>query len=288
LIFAAITLLFCVPGANVERLDIAGIVLAGVRFELLVFFMAAAATYYAVLFALTAYVEGKSNLIARERDELDLLGVLNRSLERVSIAIEELTPILASKATRFDQGVWFKKLDELDQLINDGYIFVGRPPVLYYYGSKSEIESELTSLFNAHIANLRYGRHHQSVKEIDQSAYKEAVLEAGRKDFRNLIARGAVEGTQLSWESTRLSIERSVDALNEFCGEFRTSLESHAENLAAYREAISGALFEINILKSVRSIKFWAFEVAVVFLLYAIAIAHYLGRFFVWVPTLLI
>jgi hypothetical protein len=50
LIFAALTLLFCAPGANVSGLNVAGIALGGVSFELLLFFSAAASLYYGVLF----------------------------------------------------------------------------------------------------------------------------------------------------------------------------------------------------------------------------------------------
>jgi hypothetical protein len=283
LIFAALTLLFCVPGAHVDRLSFAGIDLSGVSFELLVFLMAAAATYYATLFGMTAYVEAKSNLIARDRNEEDIKATLERSLARVNAAVDGLGPLLQSSANKFDETDLRKRFDEIGRLLDDGKVVLAKPPILYQTGAVTEDSSELFNLLSSHVARTekKYGE----ARTLKLHELKDSALDALKADIPVLVTTAVTEMSRAAWRNLERSLEKATSAMEEFASEFRALLREHESALLAYREAISRALFEIKVLKTVRTARFWIFEVGVVSAVYLIATAHYVGRFFVWFPS---
>lgn len=283
LLFAAIVLIFCLPGANIQALSVAGVSLSGVSFEVLLFFLLSAATYYALLFGLKAYDEAKSNLIAIDSNENGLRRVLERSLDRHLAATQNLGPVLASYAARFDKEPALSELAEVRKIVSDGKIEVTLNEVAVPVIGMSKMSPSLFNLASVQMTALERKAAH--LKQLSLHELKAEIIEAAKEDFPRLVQIGAAHAVEQIWPNREKFLTVAIEKMSEFTTSFQRDLKNYEDNLSSYSAALNSALFEVRILKNVRAVRFWFLEVGVVALLFIVAVAHYVGRSHPWLPS---
>lgn len=283
LIFSVVTLLFCARGAHVGDLNVAGITLSGLSLHLLVFSVVAAAFYYTALFAMAAYVEGKTNFVSQENNEQELARILSQALDRLLLATQELQPTLQSYAARFESERLTGRLKEVDDIVASGKIEVRLNEVAVPVIGSARLSPSFFNLISGLVHNV--GQRLPASRALGLEQIRIDALAALKDDFPGLVEAGTRRAVQEQWTQRRVLLEEGINEMRTFAGEFKYAVSRHEANLNAYRHPLDGALFEINVLRSVRSFKFWVLEVGVVSLLFLIALAHYIGQYWAILPS---
>ncbi|KAF0180335.1 MAG: hypothetical protein IV086_18720 [Hyphomonadaceae bacterium] len=284
-IFCVVTLLFCAGGTTVSTLSIAGVTLSGISFGLLLFFCFAAATYYTTLFGLAAYVEGKTNLLSQNNNETELKLLLAQGLDRLLAATQSLQPVLQSYATRFDAEDLVTLKNEVEEALSSKKLSIQLQDINSNLLGTGPVSASLFNLTSAYLRSTE--KREPATKQLNLAQFHDDVIQATKEDFPGIVETAVRRTMAQKVVEERERIDRAIASMTAFSTAFKAELAQHEEYIRNYRAPIEANLLQIQVLRNVRSTKFWVLEVGAVAVLFLIALFHYIGRYWALFPTLI-
>ncbi len=285
LIFSVATLLLCAAGTKFTGFSIAGISFGEPSATLLKAFIFLGALYYFVLYMMTAYLDGKTELLSKEHNEENLETLLRSSLSRIDAAEEKLQPLLTEALSKFETGDLRRLKKDIQQLTTKESLIV---KVDIPTSSMNSIMMHSPELFNFVSSAIRQieDRVPES-RQFKLAEIKEEILKSIASDANTKLAADCANKVSALWTGLNGRLQGLTQSISTLEKNYMSELEGYHSDISTLREPIRSALFEVKILRSIRSMKFWVFEGAVVALLFATAFAHYVGEFWAPLPSLI-
>lgn len=285
LAFSVASLVLSASGTAFGGVAIAGITFSGASIILVKFVIFAAAAYYLTLYLTSAYVDARTELISAEHNEENLQQVLTSSLARIDASERRLEPLLNDALKKFETSDIQRLVTQLDQMIDSRQIKVS-------VGFPQEVANDPLD-YGANFYNFVSGiikRTETIMPASRQYNFMEIRDEALRlivKDGQRAVELGAASGLKDHWDGFREKASELSKNIGNLAAGYSSDIDGYKQEIAALKAPISNALFQVKMLRSVRSIRFWILEGGVVCILFGTALLHYVGDYFPMIPSLI-
>ena len=269
LTFSAITILLCYPNIRVNDLSLIGMNFSGLELSFLAHILFIAAIYYFSIFCLTAFTEARTILISQNKNVDDIKNILSKNISEIKVNLDEIKSGIQNMIGELEATKLHKLVKEFRQKIDKDEVKIHFVTSKMHLTDSKKVSPEFFNLISSIFSDAE--RRIPASRQLDLEKIRASVTDAFFRDYESIIEQqiypAVVEWLKFTEGNSKVHATE-IEAIKVSLVKYQSSISEKLDSTIA---DLDSKLFHLNLIESVRSIRFWFFECGAAILMIILA-----------------